>query len=47
MHVPDLFLPRFETIDIAEEPRRLKDIVFLHFLFTLPPFVRHRVRTLL
>jgi len=34
MHVPFLFLPRLEAVDIAEESGRLKDIVFLHLLIT-------------
>src|SRR5262245_54912540 len=28
-----LFLPRLKTIDVAEESRRFKDIVFLHLLY--------------
>lgn len=29
-----LFLSRFETIDVAEKPRRFKNIVLLHLLRT-------------
>jgi hypothetical protein len=32
MHMTLLFLARLETVHVAEEPRRLKDIVFLHLL---------------
>jgi hypothetical protein len=34
VNVSFLLLTRFKAIDVAKESRRLKDVVFLHFLNT-------------